>query len=84
VRRRSTEQIMQIERLQRCGERQHNLQYEPDGDELLEAASHKSLAGTEYKLSTGCARRVATAESLILLGDVRVLRNFCFGAKTIR
>ena len=38
--RRSAEQIVEIERLQRRRERQHDLQNEPDGDQLMETASH--------------------------------------------
>ena len=61
--RRSAEEIVQIERLQRCCKRQHDLQNEPDGDELMETATHKSLAGSQYKLSTACDGRVAAART---------------------
>ena len=58
--RRAAEEIAQIERLQRRGKRHHDLQNEPNGDQLLEAASHESLEGPEYKLGTEAALAVAT------------------------
>ena len=58
--RRSAEEIAQIERLQRRGKRHHDLQNKPNGDQLLEAASHESLEGPEYKLGTEAALAVAT------------------------
>src|SRR5262252_2511357 len=58
--RRSAEEIAQIERLQRRGKRHHDLQNKPNGDQLLESASHESLEGPEYKLGTETARAVAT------------------------
>ena len=58
--RRSAEEIAQIERLQRRGKRHHDLQNKPNGDQLLEAVSHESLEGPEYKLGTEAALAVAT------------------------
>ena len=59
--RRSAEEIVQVERLQRRCKRQYDLQHKPDGDELMETATHKSLARSEYKLSTACDEGVVAA-----------------------
>jgi len=57
--RRSAKEIVQVERLQWRGKRQHDLQNEPDGDQLLEAASHESLDSGGYKLGTEFASHTA-------------------------
>src|SRR5215470_12270254 len=67
---RSAKKVVQVERLQRRGKRQHDLQNEPDGDQLAETARHDvGVEGQQYKLSTGRDARVAMSESRKSFGD---------------